>query len=48
MVYAAQCGPITGVWRTLLALVTDMYGDTYSMVGDVVVSFFFFFFFEKL
>ena len=34
---AAHCGPITCVWRTLLALVTDMYGDTYSMVGDVVV-----------
>ena len=37
VVCAAQCGPITCVWRTLLALVTDMYGDTYSMVGDVVV-----------
>ena len=37
VVYAAQCGRITCVWRTLLALVTDMYGDTYSMVGDVVV-----------
>ena len=38
VVCAAHCGPITCVWRTLLALVTDMYGDTYSMVGDVVVS----------
>ena len=37
VVCAAQCEPITCVWRTLLALVTDMYGDTYSMVGDVVV-----------
>ena len=37
VVCAAQCGPITCVRRTLLALVTDMYGDTYSMVGDVVV-----------
>ena len=36
VVCAAQCGHITCVWRTLLALVTDMYGDTYSMVGDVV------------
>ena len=37
VVCAAQCEPITCVWRTLLALVTDMYGDTYSMVGDVAV-----------
>ena len=36
--FAAQCGLITCVWRTLPALVTDMYGDTYSMVGDVVVN----------
>ena len=34
---AAHCGPITCVWRTLLALVTDIYGDTYSLVGYVVV-----------
>ena len=37
VVCAAQCGRITCVWRTLLAWATDMYGDTYSMVGDVVV-----------
>ena len=34
---AAHCGPITCVWRTLLALVTYIYGGTYSLVGDVVV-----------
>ena len=37
VVCAAHCGPITCVWRTLLALVTDIYGDTSSLVGDVVV-----------
>ena len=38
VVCAAQCEPITCVWRTLLALVTDRYGDTYRLVGYVVVG----------